>query len=247
MKTKIKLLEWDSNFFEFKIANLNAHELDNNSMIQIIKDLTEQRIRLLYIYVSPDDIISQLTLSQNKVPLICQNVTFTRDIHNGSNYDSYSNNVVLTDIDSKHLDLDSLQSITLQSGEYSRFNLDRKIGIRLFQRLYLKWLEESLKKNIADIVLTFTDENQVQGLITASEGYGNIGKIGLIAVDKKFQGKSIGKKLTHCVFNYFLSRNITTVKVVTQLENNKACNFYRKLGFREESVINIYHYWSETI
>jgi len=72
------------------------------------------------------------------------------------------------------------------------------------------------------------------------EGFGSIG---LVAVDEKERGNSIGKELMKAALWTFKENGVHTVEVVTQKANRIACAFYKSLGFKVGKVENIYHLW----
>ena len=137
---------------------------------------------------------------------------------------------------------DKLKSIALQSGIYSRFNVDPNFKNREFEKLYTEWISKSVQKEIANEVLVYYENGDEKGLITLGLK-DNYGSIGLLAVDEKERGKSIGKKLVQSALIYFKNKKTNIVEVVTQIENKGACGFYESLGFEVKSLVNIYHLW----
>ncbi|MBL4663030.1 MAG: dTDP-4-amino-4,6-dideoxygalactose transaminase [Flavobacteriaceae bacterium] len=67
--------------------------------------------------------------------------------------------------------------------------------------------------------------------------------IGLIAVNSSHQGKGIGGELINAVEVQLLDRGITTLRIPTQLKNEQACKFYKKLGYSPIEKTDIKHYW----
>ena len=64
-----------------------------------------------------------------------------------------------------------------------------------------------------------------------------------MAVDINSRGKSIGKKLIEHTLKYLQKNQYKSVNVATQMQNEIACNFYKKNNFTQESLTNIYHLW----
>jgi dTDP-4-amino-4,6-dideoxy-D-galactose acyltransferase len=106
----------------------------------------------------------------------------------------------------------------------------------------LEWIEKSVKREIADEILVYSENEDEKGFITLVIKK-NKGSIGLIAVDEKERGKSVGKKLVQAALLYFNEKKINIVEVVAQIENRGACRFYKSLGFEIKSIVNIYHLW----
>ncbi len=59
-----------------------------------------------------------------------------------------------------------LIKLAIQSGIYSRFNVDEKIGKQKFEELYSLLLINSLKKEIAQEVLLISNETKITGFVT---------------------------------------------------------------------------------
>ena len=99
---------------------------------------------------------------------------------------------------------------------------------------------------LADAVLVAgrgTDLDDPAGLITVSLAGGE-GSIGLIAVDRISTWTRGRMKLDPgCGTRWLLGRDARTVKVVTQLDNRKACSLYEKCGYAHAELLHVYHFW----
>jgi dTDP-4-amino-4,6-dideoxy-D-galactose acyltransferase len=173
--------------------------------------------------------------------MVDQKIVFEIDLNYIKCTKPEQQNIHQIDINSS-FDLERLEAIALQCGEYSRFYTDKNFGYELYTRLYKEWLYKSIKKHIADQVFIYEENDLLTGFISISKK-DKEGSIGLLAVDKISRGKSIGKKMVYTVFDYFKKENIMKVNVATQLNNINGCNFYKNIGFTQTSVTNIYHYW----
>ena len=69
--------------------------------------------------------------------------------------------------------------------------------------------------------------------------------VGLIAVDKDFQGMGFGKDLIYAAENICIKNNLLKINIPTQEENTLACNFYSKLGYTIKDKLTISHYWKK--
>ena len=137
---------------------------------------------------------------------------------------------------------DQLLQLAIDSGEYSRFKMDKNIPHQKFIDLYTLWIENSVNKSFADNILMIEREGDIMGMITVSCD-NKVGKIGLIAVNEKYRGLSIGSKLIEQCKYYFQLKNCTSIEVPTQKNNKGACNFYEKNNFTIKSIDYIYHCW----
>lgn len=232
------LLEWDSRFFGYRIALIKLSQENLAQLDQTICKLKEEKFKLVYCFVSPEDNISNGSIINCSGLLVDEKVTYSYSIDGHPIY-QVDNHIVMYN---KNKASTELLKLTLQSGVYSRFKIDSNFNKSEYKRLYKEWIKKSVTKELADQVFVYEEENQILGFITMkiSEGQGSIG---LLAVDDKYRGKSIGKKLLASSFAYFKNNNIALVEVVTQRANQIACRFYESCGFKVSRIVNVYHLW----
>jgi dTDP-4-amino-4,6-dideoxy-D-galactose acyltransferase len=232
-----RLLEWDTRFFGYKIASIEPINIGLSELGAIIKDLRDNNFALAYCFINPKDSVSVDSITQVSGLLADEKITYSINLNPDQSI--VSENVIPYDSESP---TEQLKTLTLQSGVYSRFNIDPDFRNNEFNNLYLEWIDKSVSGKIADEVLVYKEGDEIQGFITLK--IGNIaGSIGLIAVDEKHRGKSIGKKLLNSAFNYFRENGIRKVEVVTQKANLGACRFYEASGFEVYNIVNVYHLW----
>lgn len=234
----IRILDWDSEFFGYSIASVTAGEMNAEILEGITGELRSKGIKLAYVFVSPDDKISNDLLESRGVFLADEKVTFSR-LSMGENELPDSSNIVPYNSVSYS---EKLVSLTLQSGIYSRFKVDPLFRNNEFERLYTEWIRKSVSRQIAEEVLVYKEQDEIYGFITLAI-HDSVGSIGLIAVDETQRGKAIGKKLIGAAMNFFHEKEMVNVDVVTQKANYVACRFYESCGFRIKSIVNIYHLW----
>jgi len=231
-------LEWDSRFFGYKITAIRTQNLELNELNKIIRELGEQGYKLAYCFAGPDDIISNYSLQSASGLPVDEKITFFIRINEADNFTASpfikSYNLGYTS--------EKLKSLALQSGIYSRFKTDPNFQNAEYDKLYMEWIEKSVKREIADEVLVYSENEDEKGLITLGFKE-NSGSIGLLAVDEKERGKSIGRKLVQSALLYFREKKVNIVEVVTQSKNKGACEFYKSMGFEVKSIVNIYHLW----
>lgn len=234
-----RLLDWDSKFFGYKVGQIKASHLTPDKLKRLLDYLSNNAFRLIYWSVDPKDKISNKAAKINNGFLTDKKITYLKDL---SNYlDEDMNRQHLRSYLHKPLNR-HLISLALQAGLYSRFAYDKNFKHNEFTRLYTKWIERSLNGEIALDIIVYIYKNIERGLVTleSKSGYGSIG---LLTVDKKYRGYGIGKQLVKAALAQFKHLGMKKVKVSTQKDNIIACQFYEKLGFVEESLQNVYHFW----
>ena len=137
-----------------------------------------------------------------------------------------------------------LLDLAIQSGIYSRFNVDKRIGKEKFEEMYALWMINSLNRKFAKDVLVFNENNDLAGFVTLGEK-NNRADIGIIAVDHIFRGKGIGKKLMTSAEKWSYDNGYKEIQIVTQGNNIPACKLYESLGYSVEKVEYFYHIWKK--
>ena len=233
---RIEALTWDSDFFGFRIGRCLLNDKDKWEQ----EKLTQWD--LVYFFVDPDQYCAIHRLKELKAALVDQKVTFKMDI-SGLSVGTFS----LTGIYyySKDSKLQDVINIGIQSGIYSRFSLDINIPKNKFEELYTIWMRRSIDREIAREVFIYkNDEEEIGGVITLGNK-NDRSDIGIIAVDEKFRGHGVGKKLVKAGIKNSLEAGYKILQVVTQKNNKSACKFYEQCGFTVEQVVNVYHYWNK--
>lgn len=236
MKNDCEILDWDSNFFGFKVCKVNRVievEADINDLFNFMKS---HQTSLAY-YASKNEIDSRLAATALfEISLVDKKTTFVKRINNHA--------VVHPSITAyeKAIPEKKLLDLAIQSGQYSRFNMDNRIEKKKLEELYGQWIINSVNKKIAKEVMVFMESGQIAGFVTL--GVKNErADIGIIAVDHQYRGKGVGQMLMSAAENWFYTHGFSTVQVVTQGENYPACRLYERCGYQVESVNFFYHLW----
>lgn len=234
-----RYLQWDSNFFKFKVAEIKSPIIfELPSLTDLINKLKEEGCRLIYLYVDPADReTNKLAIAKDWL-LADEKITYSLELT------AKSNKSKLTDVSiySQGYPNNELINLAIQSGEWSRYKIDKNFKSDDYEKMYRIWIEKSVKGEMADVVLVHRTEEYIDGMITVSIK-DNIGIIGLIGVDELARGRGVGTKLIDAAINYCLARGSGTIKVATQKQNTSACKFYEKNNFKINQLVNLYHIW----
>jgi dTDP-4-amino-4,6-dideoxy-D-galactose acyltransferase len=228
-------LEWDSNFFEKKIARIDVLDLVKNAA-QINKQIKESAFDLVYCFAGQneggvDEVINVI----DNATWVDGKVTYLKEVHKQVNIDS-------TFIGSVFEMENRLFDLAIQTGVYSRFHTDKRFEPDQYISLYKKWIENSVNRSIADEVAVWRENELLEGMITIGEKSGRA-DIGLVGVDHRARGKGIATQLLRFAENFAHNIGFEELQVVTQQQNEPACRLYEKYGFELESVVNIFHIW----
>ena len=231
-------LQWDSDFFKFKIAEIkSANYFEPESLTQIVDKLKTDGYRLVYLYVDPADVSTNELALAKKWLLADEKITYALDLKgipdkNESDISTYSYGYPN----------DELMSLAVQSGEWSRFKTDKNFKPDDYRVLYEEWIKKSVQGEMSDVVLVHESGGRTDGMITLAVK-DNIGIIGLIGVDESARGQGVGTKLINSVISHCLIKGIKRIDVVTQKQNVAACKFYEKNNFKINNIVNLYHLW----
>lgn len=239
MSAIVQLLDWDSRFFGFGVARLLCKNPTNAEIQTALTECRTTSVRLIYWHARCQDAVAIQSAQQHGAWLADRKVTFAVPICSGGDIP------VDVDIVPTTTFTPQLESLAWQSGEYSRFALDKRLPADAFRQLYSQWLRNSLSGAIARVVLTlYGDTGNELGLLTLGEKNGRA-DIGLLAVDQYARGQRIGKRLIAEAHRLAASMGYTELQVVTQRDNVLACGFYENCGFAIVDEEYIYHLWLE--
>ena len=237
-----RLLEWDTQFFGFRVASIRLERVRSEQLEAVLARLRSREVRLAYWASDPADRDSQHAAQANGGVLVDRKTTFVIDLRSlAPDNPKAPSTVVAYTAKTPGPDLERL---AVQSGLYSRFRVDPRIGRDRFEKLYKLWVANSTRGNAASAVMVFREAGRIRGMITLGEKDGR-GSIGLMAVDEGVRRRGIGTALLQAANGWFRAHGCTEAEVVTQGENRAACRFYEKCGYLVEKVSNFYHFWLE--
>lgn len=230
---KVKHLQWDSAFFDQNVGELGIVGLNKNH-ISIRGDFD-----LIYVKNSED---TEITLAQFHCSYSETKVVFEKtDLSKNAGIPGTIRSV----FDGPYR-LATLYELAEESGKYSRFHLDPKFSEVNFRKMYHTWIDNSLSGSFADGFLICEIAGEIVGFVTYRT-YTDHAAIGLIAINEMQQGKGIGRQLICGVENILIDTGITTLRISTQLKNERACNFYKKLGYSHVETTEIKHFWRDPL
>jgi dTDP-4-amino-4,6-dideoxy-D-galactose acyltransferase len=229
----IERVNWDSDFFGYAVGKTtfeNEKDLDLDTFRKEAKNY-----KLIYIYSKELIDCCEFWLADKKVVLCRGNISME------------SNTDIRNDVqpfNDKIHNLSQLIYLALQSGEYSRFNLDKNFTNNEFSKLYKAWIINSIKGELAFETLVAFTKDKIRGLITINRKSMDAAEIGLLAVNKDARGLGIGTNLIRRAIERAKEEGFTNIQVTTQLDNLAALNLYKKNNFVVNEVTYVYHYWN---
>lgn len=240
-------LEWDSDFFGFRIARVNGNRLTAKRIEAILAWCEKNYIECLYFLADSDHVETVRLAERNQFRLVDVRVTLQLELsvrppekRKSLREDSFIRAVEPTDIT-------ALKKIAGESNTVSRFVSDACFSEESSRALYETWIEKSCQ-GYADTVLvsgfSSQSEKYTAGYITCHlPTSGHEAKIGLLGIDKKYRGQGVGRILLGSALDWFADRGVEKVNVVTQGQNIAAQRLYQSCGFMTHSLRLWYHRW----
>lgn len=228
----IRTLQWDSDFFALRIGRADVLTKEDTLSLAAKHDDLKQQFDLLYVF-DPNGI----GLEAEGAKLVDEKILYSKFCEPRRQYSEIS-------FFKEDTPSEDLYRLALVSGGYSRFKLDQRLPKDSYERLYTRWIENACpKKGTNRQILVFSDaDNIAKGMVTIDH-HGELGHIGLVAVDTDCQNQGIGGKIMSTLDGYLFNLGVKTLEVPTQKANTNACRWYEKNGFTIQSVLPIYHWW----
>lgn len=228
---EIQKLNWDSAFFGYPVGRVDMNSIGSFDFTGLHKDL--MKYKLVYIFSK-----KELANLPDSIHLVDKKVVFKKL----TNQYKASNDFSKIHSFSGPIN-DELKTLALESGIYSRFRVDQNFRDHEFERLYERWITESITRNNAFDVFVYKECERFAGFITLGEK-NEIADIGLVAVSEQFRGRKIGSLLVDFATGAANELGYSEIQVVTQLQNLAAVKLYEGTGFRLNDLTYIYHYWN---
>ena len=234
MDMNCQKLDWDSNFFQFNVCRLEGLITNIEDLKVVDSIMDESKFKLAYFSsVEELDIDNIETL---EIKLVDKKTTYIKKINSSLKLHPMISSYESVHPSSKLLDL------AIQSGKYSRFNIDERIGENNFKEMYRLWITKSVKREIAKEVIVYKHNSDIAGYLTIGEK-NNRAELGMGAVDSNYIGKGIGRILFENAEKWAHNMGYKDIQIVTQGGNIPACKLYENLGYTIESMVYFYHIW----
>ena len=227
----VECADWDSSFFGLRIGKVVVSSQEELEELSLLHDSLRYEFDLVYIFAK-----CNLANPISDSFLVDRKVVYSMKISDPFRFDKH-----IIEYD-KTIVTEDLLKLTLASGEYSRYKLDKHFPKNSYERLYTRWIEQSINHTIATEVFCYMIGDTPKGLITLKRD-NNCGDIGLVATDSESRGQGIGSTMLEHVKHFMYTKGCKRLNVATQYENKVACHLYEKSGFAVSSCTDVWHWW----
>lgn len=233
-------LEWDSAFFDRRIARVIANRLTRDAVRDILTWCRDHSIDCLYFLADPADPETVRVAEESQFRLVDVRVTLQTSLGSFRDESNHPSDVVIRP--SRTDDIADLRRIAATNHTDSRFYADCRFPRSKCDELYATWIEKSCL-GYADTVLVPEVAGCAAGYVSCHLVDESSGRIGLFGVAPEHQGRGLAGGLLRCSLRWFADRGLTRVRVVTQARNCPAQRVYQRGGFLTDSVHLWYHRW----
>ena len=230
----VKRQDWDSDFFGLRIGRADIVSEEESVMLASQVKSLKENFDLIYVFVRHG-----LPFYGHNAKLVDEKTVYVLPHLHCVGLEEEENVIVWGCTKGM---TDDLLHLALVSGRYSRFKLDDRFPSGSYERVYSRWMEQSVNQSLASEVFCYMVEDIPRGLVTLDRKDG-VGTIGLVAIHEDFQHRGICSAMMQHVKAYSTKKQVDKLTVVTQLENIPACKLYEKSGFDVESVTDVWHWW----
>ncbi len=231
-----RFLDWDTNFFGLRIAQVLGDTLDESRVGPILKWRSSNKIDCLYFLASAKSYTTTHTAQNNGFELMDFRMEFKLSL-NKACIRQNGNLIRPATAD----DVASTSAIARDIHKGGRFHYDPRFAHKA-DEFYGVWITNSIS-GFADRVFVCEVGNSVAGYVTCKINGDGTGQIGLIGVGANYQGLGIGRGLINAAADWFEAQGCGDVLVVTQGRNISAQALYQKCGFVTSKVNYWYHRW----
>lgn len=230
-----RFLQWDSDFFGFRIASLLRNHLTPEILVEAFDWCERERIGCLYFLAAANSPQTTVLAELNGFRFVDVRLTLEHRLKTEPNPGGQVRHC-------RESDIPVLRAIAAVSHRDSRFYYDPDFPDEQCDALYETWIERSFA-GYADAVLVAEGDSGPAGYISCHVSEDGTGSIGLFAVAEHARGHGVGRGLVNAALAHFRGRGVSRVMVVTQGRNCAAQRLYQSCGFQTCSLQIWYHRW----
>lgn len=242
MTTPIRLLEWDTAHFGYRIARITVNTLTRSLAQEIDQWCADNDIACVYFLCAAGDDTSIRLAEDFAYRQQDIRVTFAHKLKDFTYLETLLPNIRLDT--ATETDESALLQIADGIYQHSRFYNDPHFETSKVDAMYRIWMRRSLSGDLADTIFVARVEGIVQGFVTAQLNIATgVGELPLVGIASALRGKGVGIHIILQALNHLKQQSAAGVEVVTQGRNIAAQRLYQKAGFRTANVQLWYHKW----
>lgn len=220
--------EFDTDIFGMNVAKVKQIYANGDKktihkiLSKLQKDLDKNKIKYTTYRVDANKFSLIQALEEKGFKLVDGLISFKSDL-NGISYsiDSHIR-------EAKNDDLEDLKRLASSVFYLNRVYNDEFLDKKKADKLYAKWIENSILKKAADKILLWEENNKILGFITIQKN----GHLPLLGVTEEARGKGIAKALVKAALKTIKEWGGKESEIETQMANIPALRAYSSCGFK---------------
>lgn len=238
-----QFLEWDTNFFGFRIGRANINRLDNASLALLHQWQRENQIQCLYFLANADDRDTIALAEQEGFHLVEVRLIFERSL---KDWQPQSRPIAAEGViirPAQAADIPALREIAMNSYVDSRFYFDRRFPENKWQEYYAFWVKKSCEGG-AELALVAEMNGEIVGYITGQvDRTKSEAMYELTGVKESVRRLGVGQELFRSGLDWYVQQGIAYVWLATQGRNVVTQRMVQRNGFITRACQLYYHKW----
>lgn len=243
MAEPCQFLEWDSQFFGFRIGRVLTGQLDPADIGRILDWARDREIRCLYFLIDFNDYETVRSLEKNGFHLVDIRLTLETTLRKSIQGETAVPECLIRHV--RPSDMPALQDIAQVSHTDSRFFFDRHFPRAQCGDLYRRWLQRDAADSATTLFVADLRGEPAGYLACRLEG-DETATISLVGIGERARGRGIGKQLIRAAMDHMFKQGRQRMEVVTQGRNIAAQRLYQGAGFRTAALQIWFHRWFDT-
>ena len=243
-----KILDWDSQFFNLRIARVEASRLDPELAQSIDHWCRQEAIDCLYLLADASHPPTIRLAEQHGFRLMEVRLTLERKLIDWKPgpIPREVGDVLIRAYQPS--DLPAMQAITRNSYTTTHFVVDPCFSKERSQAFYETWVQNSCE-GYEEMVLVAEEQGEVIGFLTGRfipppiEEDAPDCQLMLTGVTGQLRGKGVGLEMLRCGTDWFVQRGCKHIIGVVQAPNIPIQRALQRLGFVSQSAMLYYHKW----
>jgi dTDP-4-amino-4,6-dideoxy-D-galactose acyltransferase len=234
----VEYLEWDSTFFNKRIARLTTHCLTEEDVKKIFLWAREEKIDCLYYLADGKEMNSTGAAEKNGFHFVDLRVTMIKDLKKPEKpfIPNWHIRRAVED------DLDLLKTTSKNVFHLSRFRADEHFDQVKADKMYEVWIENDLRLKGHD-VWVIDVEGHLASFTSVAINPDGRAQLGLAGTQKEWRGKGLSLEIQRFIGEELRNRGVEELEVVTQGRNIPAQNLFQRSGYYMRSIDLWYHKW----
>lgn len=238
MSNYYKILNWDTQFFDFKVVEIKKDIFTDCNMKEVLEDLADDQVKLGY-YTS-SNFLKDVKSDVYEIKFIIKRIPLEKKI---LTHKPFHDHIEL--YEEVHVD-ENLIRLAQLAGRQGRFGNDINISDTLCDEIFKNWMINSVNKKMASHILVYKVAEKIVGFATIDIREGK-GYTPLFAVDRKFEGMGVSFALMRAVETILFEEGCPIAVGGTQELNQKALKVYQRYGLIPQEPEYVYHIWNKDL